>query len=130
MFKLQYDFVNNLTHEFKTPVSVIKIAGNNIKSASSLTEKELKLYGRILDEEADKLNGLMNKLLAFTQIENRAIHLNQEEIYIKDFIESTIASHQLKHPDFNITYEISGMVKFTGDPVLLGSLFDNLRECV
>src|SRR5690606_37046554 len=26
MFKLQYDFINNLTHEFKTPLSVIKIA--------------------------------------------------------------------------------------------------------
>jgi two-component system phosphate regulon sensor histidine kinase PhoR len=45
MFKLQYDFVNNLTHEFKTPVSVIKIAGNNIKSATVLTDRELKLYG-------------------------------------------------------------------------------------
>lgn len=128
MFKLQYDFVNNLTHEFKTPVSVIKIAGNNIKSAQSLTEKELKLYGRILDEEADKLNGLMNKLLAFTQIENKAIKLNREEVNIKDFIESTIESHTLKHPNFEITSEISGFKTFITDPVLLGSLFDNLAE--
>ncbi|WP_442589955.1 sensor histidine kinase [Pedobacter sp. AW31-3R] len=128
MFKLQYDFVNNLTHEFKTPVSVIKIAGNNIKSATVLTERELKLYGRILDEEADKLNGLMNKLLAFTQIENNAIQLNQDEIYIEDFIESTVESHQLKHPDFDFTYEVSGFTTFTTDPVLLGSLFDNLAE--
>lgn len=128
MFKLQYDFVNNLTHEFKTPVSVIKIAGNNIKSASSLTERELKLYGKILDEEADKLNGLMNKLLAFTQIENKAIQLNQDEIYIEDFIESTVESHRLKHPDFDFTYEVSGFTTFVTDPVLLGSLFDNLAE--
>ena len=128
MFKLQYDFVNNLTHEFKTPVSVIKIAGNNIKSASSLTDRELKLYGKILDEEADKLNGLMNKLLAFTQIENKAIQLNQDEIYIEDFIESTVESHRLKHPDFDFTYEVSGFTTFVTDPVLLGSLFDNLAE--
>jgi two-component system phosphate regulon sensor histidine kinase PhoR len=128
MFKLQYDFVNNLTHEFKTPVSVIKIAGNNIKSANALTERELKLYGKILDEEADKLNGLMNKLLAFTQIENKAIQLNRDEIYIEDFIESTVESHQLKHPDFNVTYEVSGFITFITDPVLLGSLFDNLVE--
>jgi two-component system phosphate regulon sensor histidine kinase PhoR len=128
MFKLQYDFVNNLTHEFKTPVSVIKIAGNNIKSASSLTERELKLYGKILDEEADKLNGLMNKLLAFTQIENHAIQLNQDEINIEDFIESTVESHKLKHPEFVVTYEISGFTTFITDPVLLGSLFDNLAE--
>jgi len=128
MFKLQYDFVNNLTHEFKTPVSVIKIAGNNIKSAASLTEREQQMYGRILDEEADKLNGLMNKLLAFTQIENKAIQLNQDEINIVDFIESTIESHQLKYPDFNFSYEVSGFISFITDPVLLGSLFDNLAE--
>jgi len=128
MFKLQYDFMNNLTHEFKTPVSVIKIAGNNIKSASSLSERELKLYGKILDEEADKLNGLMNKLLAFTQIENHAIQLNQDEINMEDFIESTVESHKLKHPDFMVTYEITGFSTFITDPVLLGSLFDNLAE--
>ncbi|MCZ4224989.1 sensor histidine kinase [Pedobacter rhodius] len=128
MFKLQYDFVNNLTHEFKTPVSVIKIAGNNIKSASVLSAKEQQLYGKILDEEADKLNGLMNKLLAFTQIENKAIKLNQEEVNINDFIESTIESHTLKHPDFEITHEVVGFKTFTTDPVLLGSLFDNLAE--
>lgn len=128
MFKLQYDFVNNLTHEFKTPVSVIKIAGNNIKSASTLSQREQQLYGKILDEEADKLNGLMNKLLAFTQIENKAIKLNQEEVNIVDFIESTIESHTLKHPDFKITYEVVGFKTFITDPVLLGSLFDNLAE--
>ncbi|MBE9598973.1 sensor histidine kinase KdpD [Pedobacter sp. MC2016-24] len=128
MFKLQYDFVNNLTHEFKTPVSVIKIAGNNIKSAASLTERELGMYGRILDEEADKLNGLMNKLLAFTQIENKAIELNRDEINVHDFIESTVESHRLKHPDFNLSYEVSGFKTFITDPVLLGSLFDNLAE--
>jgi two-component system phosphate regulon sensor histidine kinase PhoR len=128
MFKLQYDFVNNLTHEFKTPVSVIKIAGNNIKSAASLTTRELGMYGRILDEEADKLNGLMNKLLAFTQIENKAIELNRDEINIHDFIESTVESHRLKHPDFDMSYEVTGFQTFITDPVLLGSLFDNLAE--
>lgn len=128
MFKLQYDFVTNLTHEFKTPVSVIKIAGNNIKSAASLTEREQRLYGKILDEEADKLNGLMNKLLAFTQIENKAIKLNQDEVNIEEFIESTIDVHQLKHPNFDLTYDISGFKTFVTDPVLLGSLFDNLIE--
>ncbi len=128
MYKLQYDFLTNLTHEFKTPVSVIKIAGNNIKSAASLSEKEQKLYGKILDEEADKLNGLMNKLLAFTQIENNTISLNRDEINMTDFMESTIDVHTLKHPDFNVTYEVEGFKTFITDPVLLGSLFDNLME--
>ena len=117
-----------MTHEFKTPVSVIKIAGNNIKSGSSLTALELNRYGKILDEEADKLNGLINKLLAFTQIENRSIRLNKDEVNIQDFIEDTIETHQLKHADFQIDYEIVGFKTFITDPVLLGSLFDNLVE--
>src|SRR5690606_10982866 len=61
LFQLQYDFINNLTHEFKTPVSVIKIAGNNIRSAENITHQERNMYGKILDQEADKLNNLMNK---------------------------------------------------------------------
>ncbi len=128
MYKLQYDFLTNLTHEFKTPVSVIKIAGNNIKSAASISEKDQKLYGKILDDEAEKLNGLMNKLLAFTQIENKVIKLKEEEIHIVDFIESTIDVHTLKNPDFELTYTVNGLKTFISDPVLLASLFDNLIE--
>ena len=106
LFKLQYDFINNLTHEFKTPVSVIKIAGNNIRSALQLSERERKHYGKILDEEADKLNDLMNKLLSFTQIENNAITIKYQEINLEIFCQNIIDSYQLKYPNFNITYDI------------------------
>lgn len=128
LFKLQYDFINNLTHEFKTPVSVIKIAGNNIRSASKLSEQERMHYGKILDEEADKLNGLMNKLLSFTQIENRSIQIREEHIDLDEFISNIIDAYQLKYPDFNIHHEITGIEYFKSDPVLLGSIFDNLID--
>jgi two-component system phosphate regulon sensor histidine kinase PhoR len=128
MYRLQYDFINNFTHEFKTPVSVIKIAGNNIRSASKLSDKERLHYGKILDEEADKLSGLMNKLLSFTQIENRSIHIKQENINLEIFIQNIIDSYQIKHPDFNISYEITDIEYFKTDPVLLGSIFDNLID--
>ncbi|NEU08720.1 HAMP domain-containing histidine kinase [Flavihumibacter sp. R14] len=128
MFKLQYDFINNLTHEFKTPVSVIKIAGNNIRSASQLTDKERSHYGKILDEEADKLNDMMNKLLSFTQIENRAIVLKEEQIDLEVFCQNLVDAYQIRHPNFNIHYKIDGVTKFKSDPVLLGSIFQNLID--
>ncbi|HCN84189.1 MAG TPA: sensor histidine kinase [Sphingobacteriaceae bacterium] len=128
LFKLQYDFINNLTHEFKTPVSVIKIAGNNIRSANKLSEQERLHYGKILEEEADKLNGLMNKLLSFTQIENRSIQIKEENIDLEIFISNIIDAYQLKYPDFNIRHEITGIEYFRADPVLLGSIFDNLID--
>jgi two-component system phosphate regulon sensor histidine kinase PhoR len=128
MFKLQYDFINNLTHEFKTPVSVIKIAGNNIRSANALSDAERIHYGKILDEEADKLNDLMNKLLSFTQIENRSIQIKEEVINLDIFVQSSINSYLIKYTDFNISYKINKVELFKTDPVLLTSIFQNLID--
>ena len=128
VFKLQYDFINNFTHEFKTPVSVIKIAGSNLKGDAELSERQRKHYGKILDEEADKLNELMNKLLSFTQLENRAIQIKREEINLLDFAERYIATFKIKYPDFKLECKADASVKLYSDPVLLGSIFQNLMD--
>jgi len=128
LFKLQYDFINNFTHEFKTPVSVIKIAGSNLRSEGGLSERQLKHYGKILDEEADKLNELMNKLLSFTQLENKSIDIKKEEIELKDFVKGYIDSFKMKYPDFKLELKIKEVTTIYADPVLLGSIFQNLME--
>jgi two-component system phosphate regulon sensor histidine kinase PhoR len=128
LFKLQYDFINNFTHEFKTPISVIKIAGSNLRGDSELSERQRKHYGKILDEEADKLNELMNKLLSFTQLENKSIKLKKEEINLDDFVRSYIETFGIKYPDFKMNYKAHGITNFYTDPVLLGSIFQNLIE--
>jgi two-component system phosphate regulon sensor histidine kinase PhoR len=128
LFKLQYDFINNFTHEFKTPVSVIKIAGSNLRGDGELTERQRKHYGKILDEEADKLNDLMNKLLSFTQLENKSITLKKEEIVVEDFVNRYTETFKIKYPDFKLSCKISGVQTFYTDPVLLGSVFQNLIE--
>ena len=128
LFKLQYDFINNFTHEFKTPVSVIKIAGSNLKSDADLSERQRKHYGKILDEEADKLNELMNKLLSFTQLENKSIVLKREEIDIESLLKGYIDTFKIKYPDFKLNYKVHSTGSFYTDPVLLGSVFQNLIE--
>lgn len=128
MFKLQYDFINNLTHEFKTPVSVIKIAGNNIYSAKQLSDKERLHYGRILDEEADKLNNLMNTLLSFTQIENKSIKMKREEVDLHEFCDKLIAASKIKYMDLDIRCDVEAKKPLYIDPVLLGSIFQNLID--
>lgn len=128
VFKLQYDFINNFTHEFKTPVSVIKIAGSNLKGDAELSERQRKHYGKILDEEADKLNELMNKLLSFTQLENRSISVKREAIDLQQFVKGYIDTFKIKYPDFMLNYQMEDIGKFYTDPVLLGSVFQNLME--
>ncbi len=128
LFKLQYDFINNFTHEFKTPLSVIKIAGSNLRGDAELSERQRKQYGKILDEEADKLNDLMNKLLSLTQLENNAINLKVQEVDAEDFVKGYINTFKIKYPEFKLSYKISGSGSFYCDPVLLGSVFQNLME--
>lgn len=128
LFKLQYDFINNFTHEFKTPVSVIKIAGSNLSGDGELTEKQRKQYGRILNEEADNLNDLMNKLLSFTQLENKSIDIKKEEINVGDFVNRYKETFKIKYPDFKISCGVHNVKSFYTDPVLLGSVFQNMIE--
>lgn len=128
LFKLQYDFINNFTHEFKTPVSVIKIAGSNLSGDSELSERQRKQYGKILNEEADKLNDLMNKLLSFTQLENKSIDIKKEKIDVAEFVNKYKETFKLKYPDFKINCGVHGVRFFYTDPVLLGSVFQNLIE--
>ena len=128
LFKLQYDFINNLTHEFKTPVSVIKIAGNNIYSARQLSDEERHHYGKILDEEADKLNNLMNTLLSFTQIENKSIKMEREEVDLQVFCAKMLAATALKYSDLNVQCKVDVKRSLYVDPVLLTSIFQNLID--
>ncbi|WKK57698.1 MULTISPECIES: sensor histidine kinase KdpD [unclassified Sphingobacterium] len=128
LFQLQYDFINNLTHEFKTPVSVIKIAGNNIKSADKISDQERHMYGKILDQEADKLNNLMNKLLSFTQIENKSLKFKGEYVDLNSFCEEIFAATKIKYPDLNLTSKIDVDSSMYTDPILLNSVFQNLID--
>ncbi|SMG20561.1 two-component system, OmpR family, phosphate regulon sensor histidine kinase PhoR [Sphingobacterium psychroaquaticum] len=128
LFQLQYDFINNLTHEFKTPVSVIKIAGNNIQSAENLSATEQKMYGKILDQEADKLNSLMNKLLSFAQIENKSIKPNKEQVGVEEFCAPIFEAVKLKYPDLNFSYTIDVQNDMVVDTTLLLSVFQNLID--
>ena len=128
LFQLQYDFINNLTHEFKTPVSVIKIAGNNIQSSDKLSGEEQRMYGKILDQEADKLNSLMNKLLSFAQIENKSIKPNKEEVEVEAFCQPIFEAVRLKYPDLNFSTTIDVQNNMIVDTTLLLSVFQNLID--
>ena len=128
IFKLQYDFINNLTHEFKTPVSVIKIAGNNIAQAKALSDQERRMYGKILDQESDRLNNLMNTLLSFTQIENKSIQIKWEWVDLQEFCAKIREAASIKYPDLRLTCQVNYPKDWKTDPVLLQSIFMNLID--
>src|SRR5690606_33103305 len=112
----------------KTPVSVIKIAGNNIRSAKQLSDQERIQYGKILDQEADKLNNLMNTLLSFTQIENKSIKIKREEVDLHEFCDKLLEASKIKYGDLKLRCKVNVKRTFYTDPVLLSSIFQNLVD--
>lgn len=88
--EVQKNFINNLTHELKTPISSIALSANVINNKEILkTPQRLFEYVRIIQEQNKRLSKNVEKVLNLASIEKNRIHLNLEEINLKDILEET-----------------------------------------
>lgn len=79
--EMQRDFINNMTHEFKTPISSVKLAANGLASNPLISSDErLSKYVQIIDEQSTRLNNQVEKLLNVAALEKRSLDLQVEEI--------------------------------------------------
>ncbi|MFZ7114310.1 MAG: sensor histidine kinase [Bacteroidota bacterium] len=87
------DFLNNMTHEFKTPLTNIALAGKMIgKESSSGNEEKIKHYSGIILEENEKLRLQVEQVLSMTALERGEIPVRKEELDLHELIEHTIKS--------------------------------------
>lgn len=68
---IQRDFVNNITHEFKTPIATLKIASEVFANAESERPARLKKYGEIAHLETQRLEGQVSQLLKNSLLERK-----------------------------------------------------------
>lgn len=99
--ELQNDFINNMTHEFKTPLSSILIASNYAKSQQEVIENpKLAKYVQIIINQSAKLNEHIENILTVAKSSNNSIKLQKTEVDLLktlDFIEENIVlKHQKK----------------------------------
>jgi two-component system phosphate regulon sensor histidine kinase PhoR len=89
--EIQKDFVNNFTHEFKTPLSVIKIAGDVLQQ-ENITQNPAKLskYAGIITEQTIHLQHQVQRLLEIAFTEQRNLRLVKEKFNANDLIENAI----------------------------------------
>jgi two-component system, OmpR family, phosphate regulon sensor histidine kinase PhoR len=88
--EIQKNFINNLTHELKTPISSIALSANVINDEKILkTPKRLFEYARIIQEQNNRLSANVEKVLNLASLEKNRIRLNLEEIDLESFILET-----------------------------------------
>ncbi len=97
--EVQKNFINNLTHELKTPISSIAIASSVLNNKDILnTPERLFTYARIIQEQNMRLSKNVEKVLNLASLEKNRIHLNLEEINLNEIL-TEIAAH-FKQTDF------------------------------
>jgi len=85
--ELQKDFINNMTHEFKTPISSINISADVIMNPEIVkTPERLKNYGEIIKKENHRLNNQVEKVLQIARIEKSGFELKKELTDINEII--------------------------------------------
>lgn len=100
--ELQRDFINNMTHEFKTPISTINISTDVfIQNEKIKDDPRLSRYAGIIKEQVLRLNTQVEKVLQLAKIERETIELNVEELDLADLIQSISPSIELKVADKN-----------------------------
>jgi len=90
--QVQKDFINNLTHELKTPISSIALSAKVITDEKILkTPERLFEYARIIQEQNNRLSKNVEKVLNLASLEKNKVHLNKEKIELQEFLNETIA---------------------------------------
>ncbi len=128
--ELQRDFINNMTHEFKTPLSSILIASKYLSEQNLIKEnKKLHTYTEIILNQGNKLNHHIEKILTVAKSDYTPLELKKETTLIVPVIEETIENIVLKYPDAEIKIEsASGEYVLETDVFHFANLVYNLLD--
>lgn len=128
--ELQRDFINNMTHEFKTPLSSILIASNYLKQQESIkTDEKLEKYAQIIINQSNKLNNHIEKILNIAKWDNIPMALEKQKLEIIAIINQVIENIKLKYETVDIKIKSqSDTIFINADEFHFSNLVYNILE--
>ena len=111
---LQKDFINNMTHEFKTPLASILIASNYATSQTEIRENpKLSKYMQIIINQSNKLNQHIEQILYFAKTDHNQVLIDKTKLDLQAVLDLVKENVLLKHQkeieivfNFNKKYSI------------------------
>ena len=98
--EIKTDFINNMTHEFKTPIATINLALDSIKNPKILGDKAKVLrYIEMIRDENKRMHSQVENVLRISRLEKNQIDLGKEIIDLHDIIEDAITHVSLLAED-------------------------------
>ena len=95
--EIKTDFINNMTHEFKTPIATISLASDNISNEKVIHNPEMiRSFLNIIKEENKRMNSQVERVLQMSLIEKKDFSIVKAEIDIHQLISKAIDKIKLQ----------------------------------
>ncbi|PRB01084.1 two-component sensor histidine kinase [Chryseobacterium sp. MYb7] len=127
--ELQRDFINNMTHEFKTPLSSILLASEALNKQEMVQENsKLQTYTSIIINQSHKLNSHIEKILNIAKNDAAGLSLKPQKILLLPFIQEIADNIQQKNKDLSIEINIENSTSVMADEFHFTNIIYNLLD--
>lgn len=90
--EIKTDFINNMTHEFKTPIATINLAVEAIKNPQVIDDKEKVMrYLQMIRDENKRMHAQVENVLRISKLEKNQLDISKDRVDVHDIIEDAIA---------------------------------------
>ncbi|WP_179345289.1 sensor histidine kinase [Winogradskyella ursingii] len=94
--QIKTDFINNMTHEFKTPIATINLALDSIKNPKIINDQEkVKRYLGMIKEENKRMNAQVENVLRISKLEKNELNISKERLKLHDLVEDAMTHVEL-----------------------------------
>ncbi len=130
--EMKTDFINNMTHEFKTPVATIMIASEALKDPELTTDKSrIERLANIIYDENVRLGSHIERVLNIAKIEKGDLKLEHRDVDMNDLLSAIVDSMSLQLQKRNASIELdlkAGYSTVSGDELHLSNVIFNLLD--
>jgi two-component system phosphate regulon sensor histidine kinase PhoR len=130
MDSMRRDFISNLSHELRTPVSVIKANSETLLDGALENKKDAKIFSKAILHNADRLSEMVSSLIDLSRIEYGDLKFVIENIVINQVIDTAIASFitKAKRKNIQLVFERQADVQVKGDAKAIERVLNNLID--
>lgn len=130
--EMKSDFINNMTHELKTPISTIAITSEMLmKLDATKSGEKIQKYARIIHEENRRMQLQIEQVLRMAQLDKKDYELNKEEVDLHELIQNAIdnlfVDLQEKRVSLHYHFEATRSTAIV-DPLHFSNIIKNLVD--
>lgn len=115
--EIKSDFINNMTHEFKTPLATISLAVDALKNEKVINDtSKMDYFTRIIKDENKRMNKQVETILQAALSEKQEVQLNEKPVHAHELIQAALNNIELPVKEKNGTLEVN--LKATNDCIL------------